>query len=195
MMSPSFFARRAPAWLLWVLAAGVLSLDRLAKIWVQSTLAAAHSREVLGDFLRFTYVRNPGVAFGLFADRGGSLGWLSLVALAAVLWLALRAPSKAWPRSVALGLILGGALGNLYDRLRWGSVVDFIDVGIGPHRFWTFNVADSAITVGVIVWAAHLLWGRGDEDQASAPAGSAPADSPSAASTGSPDPVDHARGA
>jgi signal peptidase II len=146
---------------------------------------------VVGDLLRFTYVRNPGVAFGLFADRGGSLGWLSVIALVAVLWLAVRTPSKAWPRTVALGLILGGALGNLYDRLRWGSVVDFIDVGIGSHRFWTFNVADSAITVGVIVWAAHLLWGRADERDAHEIA-TAPGE-PSAAAK--PDPVDHARGA
>lgn len=166
------FPRQAPVWLLWFLAAGVFVCDRLAKRWVMDALALTHTREVWGDFLRFTYVRNPGVAFGLFADHGLPLGWISVVALAAVLWLALRAPVRAWPRSVALGLIIGGAAGNLYDRLRFGSVLDFIDVGIGRHRFWTFNVADAAISVGVVVWAAHLLWGRHDEH---APPAAAPA--------------------
>lgn len=185
-MPVSFFTRKAPSWLLWLLAAGVFVLDRVSKRWVIETLAYTHTKDVLGDFLRFTYVRNPGVAFGLFAGHGISLGWLSFLALAAVVWLAVRAPSRAWPRSVALGLILGGAVGNLFDRMRWGSVVDFIDVGIGAHRFWTFNVADSAITVGVIVWAASLLWGP-HEHAAEAPPQEAPAEPT--------DPVDHARGA
>jgi signal peptidase II len=185
-MASAPFPRQAPVWLVWFLAAGVFVCDRLAKVWVMDVLAATHTREVLGDFLRFTYVRNPGVAFGLFADHGLPLGWISIVALAAVLWLALRAPVRAWPRSVALGLILGGAAGNLYDRLRYGSVLDFIDVGIGPHRFWTFNVADAAISVGVVVWAAHLLWGRPEEH--------APAPEPGPDATAGLS-EDHARGA
>ena len=196
---PSRITRQAPAWLLWPLAAGVFVLDRLAKLWVLDALATEHTKDVLGDFLRFTYVRNPGVAFGLFAGHGLSLGWLSLIALAAVLWLAVRAPSRAWPRAVALGLILGGAIGNLFDRLRWGSVVDFIDVGIGPHRFWTFNVADSAITVGVVVWAASLLWGPHEQEHEHAhehAAGEAPDEAPVQPAPEVPaDPVDHARGA
>jgi len=187
---PLRFTRQAPAWLLWVLAAGVFVFDRLAKKWVLGALAMEHTKDVLGDFLRFTYVRNPGVAFGLFAGHGLSLGWLSLIALGAVLWLAVRTPVRAWPRTVALGLILGGALGNLYDRLRWGSVVDFIDVGLGSHRFWTFNVADSAITVGVVVWAAYLLFGPHEhEHEQAAPVVEAPA------SGAAPEATDHARGA
>ena len=183
-MASARFSRPAPAWLLWSLAAGVFVLDRAAKRWVIDALALTHTRDIVGDFLRFSYVRNPGVAFGLFADHGLPLGWISLVALAAVLWLALRAPVRAWPRAVALGLILGGAVGNLYDRLRWGSVLDFIDVGIGSHRFWTFNVADAAISVGVVLWAAHLLWGPAE--------GHAPPDRADAAPAIS---EDHARGA
>ena len=191
---PSGFTRQAPAWLLWLLAAGVFVLDRLAKKWVLAALATEHTKDVLGDLLRFTYVRNPGVAFGLFAGHGLSLGWLSLIALAAVLWLAVRTPVRAWPRTVALGLILGGALGNLYDRLRWGSVVDFIDVGLGSHRFWTFNVADSAITVGVVVWAAYLLFGPHEHEhehphEHAEPVTLAP-ESPDASEA-----TDHARGA
>ncbi|HEV8479246.1 MAG TPA: signal peptidase II [Candidatus Eisenbacteria bacterium] len=192
---PLRIIRQAPAWLLWLLAAGVFVLDRLAKHWVLGALATAHTKDVLGDFLRFTYVRNPGVAFGLFAGHGLSLGWLSLIALAAVVWLALRTKSAGWPRTVALGLILGGAAGNLYDRLRWGSVVDFIDVGLGPHRFWTFNVADSAITVGVIVWAAALLLGPHEQEhehEHEHENAESVADPESAAA---PEATDHARGA
>ena len=192
-MTASFVTRRAPGWLLWLLAAGVFVLDRLSKKWVLEALTFTHQKDVLGDLLRFTYVRNPGVAFGLFQGHGLSLGWLSLVALAAVVWLAVRTPSRAWPRAVALGLILGGALGNLYDRLRWGSVVDFIDVGIGPHRFWTFNVADSAITVGVFVWAATLLFGPHEHEHASEPEPVAETTAPEAEPD--PAPADHARGA
>ena len=194
---PLRFTRQAPAWLLWLLAAGVFVLDRLAKKWVLAALATEHTKDVLGDFLRFTYVRNPGVAFGLFAGHGLSLGWLSLIALAAVLWLAVRTPVRAWPRTVALGLILGGALGNLYDRLRWGSVVDFIDVGLGPHRFWTFNVADSAITVGVVVWAAFLLFGPHEHEHAESaePAAHAEPAVQAPESPAAPEATDHARGA
>ena len=162
-MTQPFLSRRAPAWLLWLLAAGVFVCDRLAKIWVQDALASTHSREVLGDFLRFTYVRNPGVAFGLFADRGVSLGWLSLVALVAVLWLALRTPSKAWPRTVALGLILGGALGNLYDRVTLGQVVDFVQLHAAGYYWPAFNVADSAISIGVVLLVWDSLRSRSQE--------------------------------
>jgi signal peptidase II len=148
---------KAPAWFLWVLAAGVFCLDRWTKHWALAALAPDPTRPVLGDLLRFTYVRNRGVAFGLFAERGWPLGWVSLLALAAVLWLAWRPSARRWSRAASLGLILGGALGNLVDRVHWGSVVDFIDVGIGRHRFWVFNVADASITLGVCLWAAQLL--------------------------------------
>jgi signal peptidase II len=151
---------QAPAWLLWTLAGAVFLLDWLSKRWVLEALAAAPTRHVLGDFLRFSYVRNPGVAFGFFADRGFPLTWVSAVALVAVLWLAFRPTARRWLHAAALGLILGGALGNLFDRLRRGSVVDFIDIGVGSLRWWVFNVADAAITVGVLLWAGEILFGH-----------------------------------
>jgi signal peptidase II len=153
-------SRPAPAWLLWGLATAVLVADFWTKRWVLDALAPVGTLPVIGDLVRFSYVRNSGVAFGLFADRGMPFGWVSLVALGIVLWLAFRPSARRWPRPVALGLILGGATGNMIDRVRWGSVVDFIDVGFGTFRWWVFNVADSAITVGVVLWAVHALFAR-----------------------------------
>jgi signal peptidase II len=152
--------RRAPAWTIWVLAAAVLALDWFTKKWALHTLIHSDSRAIIGDFLQLTYTRNTGVAFGLFAGRDLPLSWLSVVALVVVVWLALRPSARAWPRTIALGLILGGALGNLIDRVRWGSVIDFIDVGIGTLRWPVFNFADAAITTGVLLWSAQLLFSR-----------------------------------
>jgi len=153
-------SHRAPAGFLWTLAGAVFLCDWLSKRWVLGAFADVHTREILGDFLRFSYVRNTGVAFGLLPGGGIRLSWVSLVALAAVLWLAFRPTSRRWTHAVSLGLILGGALGNLFDRLRYGSVVDFIDVGVGGLRWWVFNLADAAITVGVLLWAAEILLAR-----------------------------------
>lgn len=150
--------RRVPVWLLWAVAAAVLVLDFITKHWALSSLAHSASRAVLGDFLRFTITKNTGVAFGLLADQKLPLGWISVIALIAVLWLAFRPSARVLPRAFALGLILGGAVGNLIDRVRWGSVVDFIDVGIGTLRWPVFNIADSAITVGVVIWSLQLLF-------------------------------------
>jgi signal peptidase II len=170
----------APAWLLWTLAGAVFVADWLSKRWVLATFVDVHSREVLGDFLRFSYVRNTGVAFGLFSGGGLHLSWVSLVALAAVLWLAFRPTARRRLHAISLGLILGGALGNLFDRVRYGSVIDFIDIGVGGLRWWVFNVADAAITVGVLIWGAEILLARppapaGPDAVDAAPGGAPPA--------------------
>ena len=151
-------SRKAPIWYLWLLAAVILGLDIITKMWALDVLANAPSRQIIGDFLQFTYTRNTGVAFGLFADKGLPLGWLSVIALVVVVWLAVRPSGREPWRATALGLILGGAIGNLIDRFRWGSVIDFIDVGIGTLRWPVFNIADSAITVGVVIWSALLFF-------------------------------------
>jgi signal peptidase II len=177
--APAAAGLRAPAppWLLWGVAAAVLVVDFFTKRWVLESLAPIGTMQVLGDFVRFSYVRNSGVAFGLFADRGVPFGWVSVVALVLVLWLATRPSARSWPRPIALGLILGGAIGNMIDRVRWGSVVDFIDIGFGSLRWWVFNVADSAISVGVVLWAAHTLLARPTPKAPSAPSPEAEANS------------------
>ena len=162
------FASRLKAptfWAVWVIAALVFALDRWSKAWATEQLALVPSKALIGEWLRLTYVRNTGVAFGLGAGQGLPFAAITLIALGLVVWLALSSKSRTWPRSVALGLIVGGALGNLVDRVRWGSVIDFIDFGYRQNWWPVFNAADSAISVGVALFALTLLTEGGGKDE------------------------------
>ncbi|MCP4546214.1 MAG: signal peptidase II [bacterium] len=146
----------------WLLFAGVamamLILDILTK---QLVLGGIVRGEYLGGLLRITLVHNPGAAFGLFS--GARVVFIVIKSLALVLILFLMARQRHLiTRSViaSMALIFSGALGNLLDRLRGtGEVVDFIDVGIGLHRWYVFNVADACICVGAFLIALGLLIG------------------------------------
>lgn len=134
-------------------------LDRLTKTIVASSLPLGGSVDVVGPYVRITHVRNTGAAFGLLPERTTLLSILSVVAVVAILYyyrqLAARSPFIA----LTLGMQLGGAFGNLVDRLGQGYVVDFVDVGFDPSpRFWAFNVADSSIVVGILLVTAALWW-------------------------------------
>ena len=144
----------------WIVAALVFALDRWTKAWAVAELATVHTKPLLGDWVRLTYVRNTGVAFGLGAGQGLPFAAITFFALVLVVVLALQERNRTWTRSLALGLVIGGAAGNLLDRVRWGSVVDFIDFGYRRNMFPVFNAADSAITVGVILFALTLVFGR-----------------------------------
>jgi signal peptidase II len=113
---------------------------------------------ILGDLVRLAYVRNPGAAMGLFtASRGIFIG-ISIVASLALVFFYLRTDRRLRVRRGALAAILGGALGNLIDRIFYdGLVIDFIDIGLGTHRFYTFNVADMGVTLGGTVLFICLL--------------------------------------
>lgn len=131
-----------------------LLLDVLTKQWIVQSLALYEIRPVLGEFFRLTYTHNPGAAFGINIGEHSRLFFLALsVAALVVLALMYRSTSRAdILRLVALALVCGGALGNIIDRLRYeAGVVDFIDVGIGSYRFWIFNVADSAVSIGAVL--------------------------------------------
>lgn len=136
----------------------VFALDRITKAAVVASIPLYETREVIGPYLRLTHVRNTGAAFGLAQDRTTLLSVLSILAVLAILYyyrtLAMRSPWLAG----TLGMQLGGAFGNLYERLSQGYVVDFVDVGLpeGP-RFWSFNVADSSIVVGIFL-VTFLVW-------------------------------------
>lgn len=137
---------------LWVIA------DQLAKAWASSALIGQNTIPVLGQWLRFTYVQNEGVAFGLFAGQKWIFIVFSVLAVAFLL-LMLKRYQKVHPVfPVALGFIIGGAVGNLIDRIRFGWVVDFIQVDfLEAIHFPVFNVADIGVTVGIFVLAALLL--------------------------------------
>ena len=131
--------------------------DQLSKAWVRTNLAEGQSLFDIG-FLRITHVRNTGAAFGLFQDQSFALTIVALVGITALLVYALVIHRYfPWLNSMlgrsALGLILGGTVGNLIDRFRFGYVTDFIDFGFWP----AFNIADSAVTVGVIIFAYSIL--------------------------------------
>lgn len=132
----------------------VLVIDVLTKQWIVDTLVLYEVRPVFGEFFRITYTHNPGAAFGINIGEHSRLFFLalSLVALVVIGWMYRTTERTDVLRLVALALVCGGALGNIIDRLRYeAGVVDFIDVGLGSYRFWIFNVADSAVSVGAVL--------------------------------------------
>lgn len=121
--------------------------------------------QVIGDAVRFTLAYNPGAAFSL--SLGPHSRWafttLALIVLAVLLWIYRRTPHDDRWQAVALACVCGGAIGNLLDRLRSArGVVDFIDVGLGTVRFWTFNLADVAVTIGAVLLAIRLWRDEGE---------------------------------
>src|SRR5436853_2272190 len=144
-----------------LIAFSVLLLDRLAKLTIEKSILLHDSISVIPGFFRLTHVENRGAAFGLFADSPSEwkvavLVLFSLVALvivSAMLWKNSHAITST---GVGLALILGGALGNLWDRLLSGQVVDFVELYVGSYHWPAFNVADSAIVVGAVLLVAEI---------------------------------------
>lgn len=155
-------AHRPPLAVLLLLSAAVLAFDLWTKRWATETLAGHPPVNVIGELVRFTYTRNSGVAFGLGAGIPFPYWLFSIVAALAIVWLFVRQRVPSPARRVALALILGGALGNLVDRVRYGEVVDFIEIGWGRWHWPVFNVADSAVSIGVVLFA--LAWPRSKAD-------------------------------
>ncbi len=151
----------------WMWAPLVFILDFVSKRAVLANEAVLRSKvEIIGDFVRFIYVRNPGSAMGLFPVGRMVLVGISLAASIFLVYLYRTTDPGLKIRKAAMAAILGGALGNLVDRVFYnGHVVDFIDVGIGTHRFYTFNVADMGVTVGgTILFLCILFDGRHSHD-------------------------------
>lgn len=132
----------------WSVAGAVLLLDQATKGLVHVFLLPGDAVPVLGDFARIVFVWNTGAAFGLFREHPSFFTILTAVAVAAISFWRLHAPRNE--PHFPLALVLGGAAGNLVDRIVRGRVVDFADVGLGALRWPAFNVADAAITVGVL---------------------------------------------
>jgi signal peptidase II len=137
----------------------VFVLDRVTKLVVESALPLGSSVEVVGSWVRISHVTNSGAAFGLLPERTTLLSILSVAAVCAIVFYYRRLAADSPLIAATLGMQLGGAFGNLVDRVRQGYVVDFVDVGLpdGP-RFWSFNVADSSIVVGIIAVTVLLWW-------------------------------------
>jgi signal peptidase II len=176
-----------------VIAAAVVLLDQWTKHWATASLMGRPNVPVIGDLVQLTYTRNSGVAFGLGAGLPFPYYLFSIAAVVAILVLVWRRRVTHGPRHLALSLIFGGAVGNLIDRLMTGEVVDFILLSWRHWQFPVFNVADSAVTTGVALFA--LAWGRdGQPESVSRPeasdaAGELPVATPHAGAPLEPAPV------
>jgi signal peptidase II len=163
---------RKPA-LFWPLALALVLTDCTTKRLAVEHLTPPHvPHDVVGDWVRLTLAYNPGAAFSLHLGQYSRWIFTALtLGILALLWQLYRqAPARDATRVVALALVCGGAVGNLIDRLRSPrGVVDFIDLGVGATRFWTFNVADVGVSVGAALLAA-VLWREEERRAAGAPA-------------------------
>jgi signal peptidase II len=137
--------------LIWIPLA--VSLDQVTKYIVVQSLAPYEPQAVMGDVIRLTYIHNRGAAFGL--DLGGPVihTVIATAALGLLGWMLVTLPVGARLQRAALAMVLGGAIGNIIDRIRIHQVIDFVDIGFGDLRWPVFNVADSFVTVGVLLLA------------------------------------------
>ncbi len=171
-------AREAPArwrrrWALFLGTAGAVVLfDQLSKAWVDGSFEVASRAipagqpggptELLGDLVRIAKTYNDGAIFGFLDTSAMLMAILSVFVIAGITWYEWRHGAGLGPLvTVGLGLLAGGAVGNLIDRLRFGHVIDFVDMGIGDMRWYAWNVSDAAVFIGILLlFAAALLGDR-----------------------------------
>jgi signal peptidase II len=142
-------------------AAAVYLADQATKEWAIRTLGPGSDRqsiEIVGDWLRLSYTTNTGAAFGILPSGSGLFTVIAIVAVPLIWYFNRTIQPRTVLTRICLGGLMGGALGNLTDRLRHGYVVDFVDAGIGTLRWPAFNVADSAFVVGVITLSLYMLF-------------------------------------
>jgi signal peptidase II len=145
---------RKPVWIILIVAVAVIAIDQLSKYAVSTTLPLGGTWSPFPGptpFFQIVYTYNTGVAFGLLKELGPGFFLIPLAVVVIILLYARKLRGDHWLAPAALGLMLGGALGNVMDRIWLGHVIDFIDVGIGSTRWYTSNVADIAIVSGVIL--------------------------------------------
>ena len=167
--------------ILWVTAA-VFILDQVTKLYILKTMSLYQTYPVLGDFFRITYVENTGMAFGIQPAHGGLLTVVAVIVSLFIMYYLFQMKKEKLPARLALAAILGGAIGNLFDRIRRGSVVDFLDsdffnIHIPQFKLWflefdgysmtrwpVFNVADIAITLGMLLLFIVVFTEKEDEE-------------------------------
>jgi len=140
----------------------VVIADQLTKWWVLRGIGGYEVIPVIPGFFNLIHVQNPGGAFGFFAEQDSHLRALffiffSLLAVLLILYLYRSTPARYKWLLIGFSLIVGGAAGNLIDRIRFGHVVDFIDLYVGRLHWPAFNIADSAITIGMLIFAGYLI--------------------------------------
>lgn len=140
---------------------GIIVSDQITKLYIMQTMRLHESIPIIPNLFSLTYIRNPGAAFGLLAGSSNAFrmvffGLTSMLALGLLGTILFRMPERDWMGRLSVAGILGGAVGNLIDRLRYGEVIDFLDVYVDSYHWPAFNVADSAITVGVLFLILHF---------------------------------------
>jgi len=142
--------RRRAAWIVFALVAlAIVVSDQLLKAWIVANYTPYTPSPVIGDWLQVDFIHNAGGLFGVFQNSAPVFALVSLGVVAFIVGFEYRSGWTNWLLTLALALLLGGAIGNFIDRIRLGYVVDFADLGIGTWRWYIFNVADSAITVSI----------------------------------------------
>jgi signal peptidase II len=159
---PRTTAILAYRWLL-LIAAGVLLFDRISKVWICArlpypTYGFPGQIVVIEGFFNLVNVGNTGAAWSLFSGRNTALAMLDLATLIAIFIWRQKLGLRIWTVQIAFGLLCGGILGNLFDRLLYRHVVDFLDFHFGSYVYPTFNVADSGICVGVAIYLIYSLF-------------------------------------
>jgi len=149
-------------YILGFVAGGIILLDQITKAYIHHAFHLYESLPIIPDLFSITYIRNPGAAFGLFAQqeerfRSILFSAVSVIALLLLATMIYQTPKEERGQLSALSLLIGGAIGNILDRIRMGEVIDFLDFYIGTHHWPAFNVADSAITIGVTLLMLQLL--------------------------------------
>jgi signal peptidase II len=153
----------------------VVILDQITKAMIRPSLALHQSIEIIPGFLDLTRVHNTGAAFGMlnaveFPMKALVLSLVAIVALSGVAWYAVTVPLADRLARIGVASVLGGAIGNLIDRATAGYVLDFVDAYWGNWHFWAFNVADAAISIGVVFMILDMLGvGRRSESRAPNP--------------------------
>ena len=143
----------------------IVTLDQFSKIWIKNNLHLYESISIIGDFLKFTFVENPGIAFGISIGNFSKV--ILLLSIVVIIFIAKEIIDNYQSySSIGLAMIVGGAIGNLIDRVlvqvpaaSYGGVVDFIDIGTSTFRWYTFNIADSCVCIGMFL---YLLLGKLD---------------------------------
>jgi signal peptidase II len=155
-----------PSRLRWLwLTLGVVLADRATKAWFESQASEGWRRELIHHFVYLVHSRNPGIAFGVFSDAASpwvrlTLVVASIVVIAALAWLFVAGHSGGSLTAAGLALLLGGATGNVTDRIIHGAVTDFFEVWLGSYHYPAFNVADSAIAIGATLMIVDILFGH-----------------------------------
>jgi len=149
-------------WILLIVFLVVIALDQSTKLMIQQTLPLHKTVEIIPGFFNLIHVRNTGGAFGIFGGEKGPVGSVlfvvaSLIAVGILVVLFLRVKEHEKTLAFSLALLLSGAIGNLLDRLSYGEVIDFLDFHVSLYHWPAFNVADSAISIGIGLMALELL--------------------------------------